>query len=192
MLGNSARLSEIVLKSKCVFGIQPWLYLLLLIPKRWFFYRWQEISEYDWPAIIEFVLEKTNASKLTMITHGTAAIMGFSLFSSNQQMQYKVNVYVNEAQRLFPILKEWALLVISLLLGNLLLGKSCWWTFPLLFYICNQVLCCPFRPIWFITFYIVTQFDPTRFYKVVFLPNLKSSCKLANKQGWIFFADEHF
>ncbi|RUS86661.1 hypothetical protein EGW08_005535 [Elysia chlorotica] len=69
---------------------------ITLSPNSSKFWDWSvdEMAEYDMPAFIDFVLNKTGQSSLSLIGHSQGTMMNFALFSQRPDMEKKVRLFI--------------------------------------------------------------------------------------------------
>lgn len=62
-------------------------------PKFWD-WSWDEMAQYDIPAVIDYIINTTGQQQLYYIGHSQGTLIGFSAFSQNQQIAKKVKLFI--------------------------------------------------------------------------------------------------
>lgn len=57
-------------------------------------FSWDQIAQYDVPAIIDGVLEWTNKSQVTWIGHSQGTTTMFALLSTNESYNRKISIFI--------------------------------------------------------------------------------------------------
>ncbi|TMW62935.1 hypothetical protein Poli38472_005553 [Pythium oligandrum] len=61
-------------------------------PQYWDF-SWEQMADYDTPAMLEYVLAQTKRPMISYIGHSEGTMIGFAHFSSNQKLAKKISYY---------------------------------------------------------------------------------------------------
>ena len=107
-----------------------------ILTAKYSFHSWQEMADYDLPAMINYVLNVTGEERLFYVGHSQGTLIGFTGFSDNPALGSKIKAFValapvytlnhcselarDGAEILYPFVKVYSKPIILLLYINLL------------------------------------------------------------------------